>query len=88
LTSPEQEDCLFLDVYVPKSALDNPSNPPLPVLFWIYGGGYGMNPGSIVLTVVAGSKDYYPGTPLLKASTNSIIYVAPNYRVLSNLLSN
>ena len=43
---------------------------------------------SIILILVAGSKDYYPGTPLLKASANSIIYVAPNYRVLPTSSSN
>jgi carboxylesterase type B len=37
---PIQEDCLFLDVYVPESVINNP-NALLPVLFWIHGGGYG-----------------------------------------------
>jgi carboxylesterase type B len=41
------EDCLFLNVYVPKDAKD------LPVLVWIHGGGYGAGdsnqlPGSII----------------------------------------
>ena len=33
-----QEDCLFLNVYVPQTALNGV---PLPVLFWIHGGGLG-----------------------------------------------
>jgi len=38
---PPSEDCLFLDVYVPGSAVRNPAVANMPVLFWIYGGGYG-----------------------------------------------
>jgi carboxylesterase type B len=32
------EDCLFLDVYVPESALKGGAK--LPVVFWNYGGGW------------------------------------------------
>ncbi|RMY64749.1 hypothetical protein D0863_09589 [Hortaea werneckii] len=35
------EDCLFLSVYAPANA-----SRPLPVLFWIHGGGYGAGDGS------------------------------------------
>lgn len=37
---PPSEDCLFLDVYVPGSAVRNAAVANMPVLFWIYGGGY------------------------------------------------
>jgi carboxylesterase type B len=35
-----QEDCLFLDVFVPLKVYLNPGTQ-VPVLFWIFGGGYG-----------------------------------------------
>jgi len=72
------EDCLFLDVVVPKQIFDQAGNQSCggaPVMVWIYGGGYtfGSKSGS--------------GNPagLIKASLASgstgIIYVSMNYRV-------
>lgn len=70
------EDCLFLDVVVPKKIFDNAgSGSGAPVLVWIYGGGY-----------TAGSKSG-SGNPagLIKRSTNhaatGVIYVSMNYRL-------
>jgi carboxylesterase type B len=40
-TFTQAEDCLFLDLYVPGTAVRN-SNVKLPVVVWIYGGAYGM----------------------------------------------
>lgn len=37
--SPIDEDCLFLNVFAPRSAAR------LPVLVWIHGGGYGVGDG-------------------------------------------
>lgn len=39
---PMSEDCLFLDVLVPGKAVRGEAKD-LPVLFWIFGGGYGMS---------------------------------------------
>jgi len=72
------EDCLFLDIYVPGSAVRNPSAAKLPVLHWIYGGGY-----------VLGAKDqlssfglpFYDGSGLITQSGNSLIFVSSNYRL-------
>ncbi|KAL8305842.1 hypothetical protein RB597_003474 [Gaeumannomyces tritici] len=71
-----QEDCLFLDVYVPGSALRDPSLK-LPVAVWIYGGAY-----------VFGSKDafqpdlpMYDGSGMILNSGNKMIFVAMNYRL-------
>jgi carboxylesterase type B len=72
------EDCLFLDVFVPGSAVRSPSTSSLPVIHWFYGGGY-----------VFGSKDmledatlpFYDGTGMIKQSGNNVIYVASNYRL-------
>lgn len=70
------EDCLFLDIYVPKKAIDDPSLK-LPVISWFYGGAY-----------IFGAKDqaepvlpFYDGTGLLQASGSNTIFVASNYRV-------
>ncbi|KAH8152829.1 uncharacterized protein LAJ45_03055 [Morchella importuna] len=68
---PASEDCLFLDIQVPGAAVRGEVKD-LPILFWIFGGGY-----------VLGSKSFflYDGNPFLKASGNNLIYVAPNYRL-------
>ncbi|MCJ1247550.1 hypothetical protein MMC30_004764 [Trapelia coarctata] len=69
------EDCLFLDIYVPRSALSG--GPPLPVVVWFFGGAF-----------VFGSKDlygpefpFYNGTGLLRAAQSGVIFVAGNYRL-------
>ena len=74
------EDCLFLDVMVPKQVFDQASNSSCsraPVMVWIYGGGYTLGSKS-------GSGD---PAGLIKASQASgstgVIYVAMNYRVCS-----
>ena len=65
------EDCLFLDVDVPREVFDSREKRRAPVLVWIYGGGY-----------VAGSKwQFGSGAGFLAAATEPIIYVALNYRV-------
>ncbi|KAI9839327.1 MAG: hypothetical protein M1838_004391 [Thelocarpon superellum] len=71
------EDCLFLDVYVPAKALQDPQNSKLPVVVWFYGGAY-----------VFGSKDalepipgFYDGSGLLRQSKEEMIFVAGNYRL-------
>ncbi|KAF2100145.1 alpha/beta-hydrolase [Rhizodiscina lignyota] len=70
------EDCLFLDILVPKKILDGVrrqhyGRPTLaPVMVWIYGGGY-----------TAGEKSTYDGAPFLRTSDNGVIYVAINYRL-------
>lgn len=89
----ENEDCLFLDVVVPKEIyyaqnVEDDNHIELrkkkigsgaPVLVWVYGGAY-----------VMGSKSYY-GTPtgLLahskEAGRQGFVYVAFNYRVSSEL---
>lgn len=62
------EDCLFLDVYVPRKAFTVKKK--LPVIIWFYGGGY-----------VMGSKDLYNGASLIKQSQGNAIFVASNYRL-------
>jgi carboxylesterase type B len=71
------EDCLFLDVLTPKDVLTpakKHSGKKVPVLVWIYGGGYS-----------AGDKTFYGGPALVQRSMGNgdkgIILVAINYRV-------
>ncbi|GAM88121.1 hypothetical protein ANO11243_061520 [Dothideomycetidae sp. 11243] len=70
------EDCLFLDVFVPEDVwAQRASGKKVPVLFWIFGGGY-----------TYGSKTSYgsPAGLLARSENNSmpgVIYVAPNYRL-------
>ena len=73
------EDCLFLDIVVPKSNFQKATNTSnntcgAPVLVWIYGGGY-----------TAGEKSAYNAAGLINASqvndTDGIIFVSLNYRL-------
>ncbi|TMW44054.1 hypothetical protein DOY81_010861 [Sarcophaga bullata] len=61
------EDCLFLNVYVPKSAKN--SSKQLPVMVWIHGGGY---------TFGSGNSDYYLPLSLMQ---EDVIVVTLNYRL-------
>ncbi|OQV12652.1 putative Carboxylesterase 5A [Hypsibius exemplaris] len=60
------EDCLYLDVYLPP--VKPKQNHTWPVLFWIYGGGF-----------VMGDKDLYNGSILARAV--DAIVVTVNYRL-------
>ncbi|EME45256.1 hypothetical protein DOTSEDRAFT_150197 [Dothistroma septosporum NZE10] len=46
------EDCLFLNVYTPNNATE-----PLPVYFWIHGGGYGSGNGQQDLQTFINTND-------------------------------
>lgn len=62
------EDCLTLDIYTPKIASSNYSDPPmLPVMVWIYGGGF-----------IAGSKNSYDGNVFMD---EDVVLVQINYRL-------
>ncbi|MBO1330494.1 carboxylesterase/lipase family protein [Streptomyces sp. VRA16 Mangrove soil] len=58
------EDCLYLNVYTPAKRTDRP----LPVMFWIHGGGFS-----------SGSGDTQDGS--LIARTNNVVVVTINYRL-------
>jgi para-nitrobenzyl esterase len=59
------EDCLYLNVWTPARS----ANERLPVLFWIYGGGFSSGSGSV---------EIYDGAALAR---QGIIVVSANYRV-------
>ncbi|XP_076449528.1 uncharacterized protein LOC143285962 [Babylonia areolata] len=63
--TPMSEDCLYLNVWVPKR-----SRQPKTIMVWIYGGGFYA--GSSMLDVYDGSK---------LAVTRNVIVVSMNYRV-------
>lgn len=59
------EDCLYLDIKAPSL---NRTNEPLPVMFWIHGGGN-----------TSGYKGYYDFSTLVE--TENVIVVTINYRL-------
>eukprot|EP00055_Hartaetosiga_balthica_P006490 m.20346 g.20346 ORF g.20346 m.20346 type:complete len:548 (-) comp5243_c0_seq1:28-1671(-) len=61
------EDCLYMNVYVPEEA----AKVPLPVMFWIYGGGFDVGDGY--------EFGWYRGKNL--ASKEQVIVVEFNYRL-------
>ena len=70
----ESEDCLFLDVFVPKDVLSRAgSGCGAAVLVWLYGGGF-----------TGGSKNQNPAGLIAasgNASSGDVIYVSLNYRL-------
>ncbi|KAF4596861.1 hypothetical protein EYR40_007448 [Pleurotus pulmonarius] len=66
-TAQNSEDCLFLNVHFPGSVV--PTRP-LPVVFWIHGGGY-----------VGGSAHRYNGDDLVREALNGVVVVIIQYRL-------
>lgn len=62
----QNEDCLFLNVYVPEQPADQPSGHA--VMVWVYGGGF-----------QEGASNFYNGA--FMAAAGNIIVVTINYRV-------
>lgn len=65
----QDEDCLTINVQRPAGAAEDAN---LPVLFWIYGGGF-----------EAGSTSMYDGSSFVERSVEMgtpVVYVAVNYR--------
>ncbi len=72
------EDCLFLDVYAPRSAFGTDGKPAknLPVVVWFYGGAYAFGAKEL-----GASRPLYTGQSMLTAAQDDIIFVAGNYRL-------
>ncbi|GFZ48709.1 hypothetical protein JCM24511_06458 [Saitozyma sp. JCM 24511] len=64
-----QEDCLYINVFTPEGTTDNVS---LPVMFWVYGGGF-----------VSGTASTYDPSVLVAhslAMNTPFVFVSVNYR--------
>ena len=77
---PTSEDCLFLDIYVPRSAWESQSMPNTPVVVWIYGGAYAFGSKNTAPT------PFYNATGLIQTGSQSpfggnFIFVTGNYRL-------
>lgn len=70
----DNEDCLYLNVWTPNPA---PSEP-LPVLFWIHGGG-NQNGATSDLVPVIGERPFYDGQSF--AENHDVVVVSVNYRL-------
>ena len=76
LESPfESEDCLHLNVYTPTKAIGKDTL--LPVMFWIFGGGFVI--GDPYLHEKVRGTDMYDGLQL--ASRHDVVIVTANYRL-------
>lgn len=73
--NPGDEDCLYLNVYAPANVLGIAESP-LPVMFWIYGGGFRKGSAYFNLT---GSNIMYDGARL--AGRHDVVVVTINYRL-------
>lgn len=68
--TPLSEDCLYLNVWTPRvNNTQAQASSPLPVMIWIYGGGF---------TTGTSSLDLYDGRYLTKSE--NVIVVSMNYR--------
>lgn len=78
------EDCLFLDIYVPKTVLDsNSSAADVPVVVYFYGGAYVMGAKA---DKTDSNNPLYIGDGLINAAhtlagQEDVIFVAANYRL-------
>lgn len=64
------EDCLYLNVWTPSINLQNRATPLVPVMVWIYGGGFSTGTASL---------DVYDGRFL--SQTQQVVVVSMNYRL-------
>eukprot|EP00041_Stephanoeca_diplocostata_P019125 m.406855 g.406855 ORF g.406855 m.406855 type:complete len:581 (-) comp21217_c0_seq1:549-2291(-) len=66
------EDCLYLNVYAPPKYDVEPPRSPVPVIFWIYGGGFQGG---------GGNETRLNGTWNVELLNGEVIIVVPNYRL-------
>ncbi|KAF5350332.1 hypothetical protein D9758_012820 [Tetrapyrgos nigripes] len=75
----ENEDCLFLNVYVPGSQFNTPTPEDLPVIIWIHGGGYHF--GSAANSALPDTTGGYDGEDILRIGDGRAIVVVIQYRL-------
>ncbi|KAF5873404.1 putative carboxylesterase family protein [Botrytis fragariae] len=79
--STQSEDCLFLDIYVPRWVLEEESDEQLPVIVYIYGGAYIFGGKNTTFNTLDGPYSAYDGTGIRKTTDNGVIWVTGNYRL-------
>ncbi|XP_015788805.1 acetylcholinesterase-like [Tetranychus urticae] len=67
----QDEDCLYMNIYVNKETFDNRDKQLKPVLVWIHGGGFISGSGN--------ERDAYRGIPLV--IVEDVVLVTFNYRL-------
>jgi carboxylesterase type B len=75
----QSEDCLFLDLYVPRAVFHR-QTPPAAVVVWIFGGAYVYGGKSAFGPTIP----FYNGTGLEQVAalkSQNIVFVAGNYRI-------
>ncbi|KAL9587805.1 MAG: hypothetical protein Q9203_003385 [Teloschistes exilis] len=79
----EDEDCLFLDIYVPSYALsgDLDDDEKFAVVVSIFGGAYVFGGKETVIKTDEQKWSLYDGQGIRDATQNTIIWVVPNYRL-------
>src|SRR5215208_5384948 len=70
----DNEDCLYLNVWTPDPAPEKP----LPVVFWIHGGG-NQNGAASDLVPGVGVRLFYDGQSF--AANHEVVFVSLNYRL-------
>ena len=70
----DNEDCLYLNVWTPEEV----SSTPLPVLFWIHGGG-NQTGSTADLVPIVGGRLFYDGQSF--AEHHDVVMVSTNYRL-------
>ena len=77
----DNEDCLFLDIYVPDKALNSSSASKLPVVVYLFGGAYTFGSKDTMITSEGNEWSLYDGQGAFDATDDGIIWVVPNYRL-------
>ena len=78
----ENEDCLFLDIYVPSWVLEDiDSGEKLPVVVYLFGGAYIFGGKDTVIKSGEGEWSLYDGQGIFQATDDSVIWVVANYRL-------
>ena len=77
----ENEDCLFLDIYVPSNVLKDDSKSKLPVIVYLFGGAYIFGGKDTVITAGKDEWSLYDGQGILEATDDKVIWVVGNYRL-------
>ena len=77
----ENEDCLFLDIYVPSNVLKDDSKPKLPVIVYLFGGAYIFGGKDTVIKAGKDEWSLYDGQGIFEATEDKVIWVVGNYRL-------